>query len=248
MPAPPLPFLAPEHHGRLVVMAMLAYSGAVEDGERAIAPFRALATADRRHGPADAVSRDLSRRTTEDYRPVAEFRNAVPGRHRSRHGRDDPRPARGRDRDDGGRAAPGARRRRGPRAGRRDRIRPPRAPRHGERRRDLRAPGRAAGARAVGRGPCGRAAPGRSPARTSASSATRERRASVPPTRHRPGTGSPRSRPATTRTTSSGSTRTSRRHSRATGGSRHPAAFEKTADRRAASVARIAPTKRGAST
>jgi FAD/FMN-containing dehydrogenase len=44
MPAPPLPFLAPEHQGRLVVMAMLAYAGDVEAGERAIAPFRALAT------------------------------------------------------------------------------------------------------------------------------------------------------------------------------------------------------------
>jgi len=44
MPAPPLPFLAPEHHGRLVVMATLAYAGDVEAGERTLAPFRALAT------------------------------------------------------------------------------------------------------------------------------------------------------------------------------------------------------------
>ena len=44
MPAPPLPFLAPEHHGRLVVMAMLVHAGDVEAGERAVAPFRALAT------------------------------------------------------------------------------------------------------------------------------------------------------------------------------------------------------------
>ena len=44
MHAPPLPFLAPEHHGRLVVMATLAYAGDVEAGERAVAPFRALAT------------------------------------------------------------------------------------------------------------------------------------------------------------------------------------------------------------
>ena len=43
MPAPPLPFLAPEHHGRLVVMGTLAYAGDVEAGERAVAPFRALA-------------------------------------------------------------------------------------------------------------------------------------------------------------------------------------------------------------
>ena len=42
--APPLPFLPPEAHGRLVVMAQLAYAGGAEDGERALAPFRALAT------------------------------------------------------------------------------------------------------------------------------------------------------------------------------------------------------------
>ena len=43
MPAPPLPFLSPEQHGRLVVFALLAYAGAIEDGRRAVAPFRALA-------------------------------------------------------------------------------------------------------------------------------------------------------------------------------------------------------------
>jgi Berberine and berberine like len=44
MPAPPLPFLPAEHHGRLVVLALLGYAGGVEDGQRAIAPFRALAS------------------------------------------------------------------------------------------------------------------------------------------------------------------------------------------------------------
>jgi FAD/FMN-containing dehydrogenase len=43
MPAPPLPFLAPEHHGRLVVMATFVHAGAVEAGERALAPFRSIA-------------------------------------------------------------------------------------------------------------------------------------------------------------------------------------------------------------
>jgi FAD/FMN-containing dehydrogenase len=43
MPAPPMPFVPAEHHGRLVVMALMAYAGEVEGGERAIAPFRALA-------------------------------------------------------------------------------------------------------------------------------------------------------------------------------------------------------------
>jgi FAD/FMN-containing dehydrogenase len=42
--APPMPFLAPEHHGKLIIMAMMVYSGDVADGEKAFAPFRALAT------------------------------------------------------------------------------------------------------------------------------------------------------------------------------------------------------------
>jgi hypothetical protein len=44
MPAPPMPFIPSEHHGRLVIMALLCYAGQTEAGERAIAPFRALAT------------------------------------------------------------------------------------------------------------------------------------------------------------------------------------------------------------
>jgi FAD/FMN-containing dehydrogenase len=43
MPAPPMPFVPSEHHGRPVVMAMLAYAGDVDAGQRALAPFRALA-------------------------------------------------------------------------------------------------------------------------------------------------------------------------------------------------------------
>jgi len=44
MVAPPIPFLPEEHHGQLVVMAFLVYAGDVEAGERAVAPFKALAT------------------------------------------------------------------------------------------------------------------------------------------------------------------------------------------------------------
>jgi FAD/FMN-containing dehydrogenase len=43
MPAPPLPFLAPEHHGRVVAMATLAWTGDADAGRQALAPFRALA-------------------------------------------------------------------------------------------------------------------------------------------------------------------------------------------------------------
>jgi FAD/FMN-containing dehydrogenase len=44
MVAPPMPFLPAEVHGKLIIMAMLVYAGGVVDeGERVIAPFRALA-------------------------------------------------------------------------------------------------------------------------------------------------------------------------------------------------------------
>jgi FAD/FMN-containing dehydrogenase len=42
LPAPPLPFLPSEHHGRPVVMAMVLHVGSSEEGSRALAPFRAL--------------------------------------------------------------------------------------------------------------------------------------------------------------------------------------------------------------
>jgi FAD/FMN-containing dehydrogenase len=44
MNAPPMPFLPEEVHGQLVILGMIAYAGGAEAGERAIAPFRALAT------------------------------------------------------------------------------------------------------------------------------------------------------------------------------------------------------------
>jgi FAD/FMN-containing dehydrogenase len=44
MPAPPIPFVPEEAHGKLVIMAMMVFAGDVEAGERAVAPFRSLAT------------------------------------------------------------------------------------------------------------------------------------------------------------------------------------------------------------
>ena len=44
MPAPPMPFLPPEVHGRLVILGMLAYAGDDESARRVLAPFRSLAT------------------------------------------------------------------------------------------------------------------------------------------------------------------------------------------------------------
>ena len=44
MPAPPMPFLPEEVHGRLVILAMLVHAGDAAAGERAVTPFRALGT------------------------------------------------------------------------------------------------------------------------------------------------------------------------------------------------------------
>jgi FAD/FMN-containing dehydrogenase len=41
--APPMPFLPPEAHGRPIIMAFMVYDGPADAGERAFAPFRALA-------------------------------------------------------------------------------------------------------------------------------------------------------------------------------------------------------------
>jgi FAD/FMN-containing dehydrogenase len=43
MPALPMPFVPADQHGQLVIMAMLCYAGDAEAGQRALAPFRALA-------------------------------------------------------------------------------------------------------------------------------------------------------------------------------------------------------------
>ncbi|HZW03967.1 MAG TPA: FAD-dependent oxidoreductase, partial [Anaerolineaceae bacterium] len=43
MPAPPMPFLPAEHHGKPVLMAMMVYAGNVDEGLRAVTPFRQLA-------------------------------------------------------------------------------------------------------------------------------------------------------------------------------------------------------------
>jgi len=41
--APPMPFLPEEAHGKLVIMALVCFAGDAEEGERVLAPFRALA-------------------------------------------------------------------------------------------------------------------------------------------------------------------------------------------------------------
>lgn len=44
MVAPPMPMIPAEHHGRVILMAILVYAGDTDAGERAFAPLRALAT------------------------------------------------------------------------------------------------------------------------------------------------------------------------------------------------------------
>ena len=43
MPAPPMPFIPAEAHGRLVVMALMCFAGPADAATAALAPFRALA-------------------------------------------------------------------------------------------------------------------------------------------------------------------------------------------------------------
>ena len=42
MPAPPLPFLPADVHGKPIIFAMLAYAGSAAEAEKALAPIRAL--------------------------------------------------------------------------------------------------------------------------------------------------------------------------------------------------------------
>src|SRR5262249_30907563 len=44
MVAPSIPFLPSEAHGKVIIMAMLVHAGDVHAGDKAIAPFRAIAT------------------------------------------------------------------------------------------------------------------------------------------------------------------------------------------------------------
>jgi hypothetical protein len=50
MPCPPMPFVPPQHHGSLAIVALVCWSGETDAGVRALAPLRALA-----HPIADMV-------------------------------------------------------------------------------------------------------------------------------------------------------------------------------------------------
>jgi FAD/FMN-containing dehydrogenase len=74
MPAPPMPFLPEAVHGTLSILALMCYAGGAEAGQRAIAPFRALATP-----LADMVREmpypEIYPPDSDDYRPIAAGRN-----------------------------------------------------------------------------------------------------------------------------------------------------------------------------
>ncbi len=73
MSCPPMPFIDEAHHGSPVILAMIAWSGDLAEGERRVAPFRSLAPA-----LADQLAEigypDLfpPEEGAEDYHPLAE--------------------------------------------------------------------------------------------------------------------------------------------------------------------------------
>ena len=209
MPCPPMPFVPEEHHGKLVIFALIGCVGEPDAAARDDRPVPGARDAARGHGPADA----LRRRSTRPRTPTTDPRRSA-GRCSSTASTEtdgrlivDRLTALGRR--DAGRPAARPRRRDGPRARRRHRVRPSREPDHGQRRGVLRGPGRPGASASAGstdfhaRPPAGRRGRVRE---------LRRRRgrgtASAPPTRARRGIASARSSAATTRTTSSGATRT----------------------------------------
>jgi FAD/FMN-containing dehydrogenase len=70
MKAPAMPFLPPEVHGRLVVMALMAYAGDIDAGAKVVDRFRALA-----EPMADMIRPmpypEIYPPEQEDYRPIA---------------------------------------------------------------------------------------------------------------------------------------------------------------------------------
>ncbi|HEX5951223.1 MAG TPA: FAD-binding oxidoreductase [Actinomycetota bacterium] len=80
MPAPPAPFIPEAAHGKTVLMALIMYAGDVEAGQRAVAPFRALAE------PIADMLRPMRYpeiyppNGQEEYHPVAAGHNMFVGR------------------------------------------------------------------------------------------------------------------------------------------------------------------------
>ncbi len=71
MPAPPMPFLSEEVHGKMILMAMMFYAGDVSMGEQAISKFRAIATPHADMLRPMAYSEMFPPEEGGDYHPVA---------------------------------------------------------------------------------------------------------------------------------------------------------------------------------
>jgi FAD/FMN-containing dehydrogenase len=73
MPAPPMPMIPEEVHGKPIIMAFLVYAGDPAEGERVVAPFKSIATP-----LADMVQRmkypQIYQPEGEEYHPVAAAR------------------------------------------------------------------------------------------------------------------------------------------------------------------------------
>ena len=85
-----MPFVPEEHHGKLAIFALMAYAGDTDAGQRAVAPFRALAE------PLADMLRPMSypeiyMPDEEDYHPIAVGQDEVHRPPRRGSGRDDPR-------------------------------------------------------------------------------------------------------------------------------------------------------------
>ncbi len=123
MPCPPMPFVPEELHGKLVILALMAYAGDTAAGERALAPFRDLAPP-----IADMLKPmpypEIYPPDDDSYHPAGHRQDDVRRQDRSAGSRDDRRASRGVRRGDARRTASGPGRGDGPRARRRHGLRP----------------------------------------------------------------------------------------------------------------------------
>ncbi|KAA0268595.1 MAG: FAD-linked oxidase [Chloroflexi bacterium] len=71
MPAPPMPFLAEEVHGKMILMAMMFYAGDVTTGEQVMSKFRAIAAPHADMLRPMAYSEMFPPEESGDYRPMA---------------------------------------------------------------------------------------------------------------------------------------------------------------------------------
>jgi FAD/FMN-containing dehydrogenase len=73
MPAPPMPFLAEEHHGKIIIFAMMCYAGDPSEGKKVIQSFRNIAAplADLLHPMSYA---ELFPPDDAEYHPIASSR------------------------------------------------------------------------------------------------------------------------------------------------------------------------------